>query len=171
VSGRIAPSKRLETIIDAFAEVAARHAGAELHVVGPVDERHGAYADAIVARSRDLAVRWRGPSFDFEALAEPFTATVVLGTHQGSPNAVLEAMAAGIPVIANDSGGTRELVIPGVTGKLLPEEAACHELAASMIEAFEDGAGARARAAHARERVRREFTLEAMAARYLEVLG
>jgi glycosyltransferase involved in cell wall biosynthesis len=171
VSGRIAPSKRLETIVDAFGAVAARHPGAELHVVGSVDERHAAYADAIAARARGLAVRWRGPSFDFSALAEPFTATVVLGTHQGSPNAVLEAMAAGIPVIANDSGGTRELVIAGVTGCLLPEDAGHGELAAAMIEAFEDGAGARERAVHARERVRREFTLEAMAARYLDLLG
>ena len=40
--------------------------------------------------------------------------------NEGLPNAVMEAMAAGKPVVATDVGGTRELVTEGVTGYLVP---------------------------------------------------
>lgn len=171
VSGRIAPSKRLETIVSAFARILPRHPGAELHIVGPVEARHAAYAEGVIALAKDLPVVFRGDGFELSHLAEPFTAAVILGTHQGSPNAVLEAMAAGIPVIANDSGGTRELVADGDTGWLLAEDAPAEALSRCLEEAIGNPAAARTRAHRALERVRQRFTIAAMAARYLEVLG
>jgi glycosyltransferase involved in cell wall biosynthesis len=96
---------------------------------------------------------------------------VVLGTHQGCPNAVLEAMAAAVPVIANDSGGTRELVANGTTGWLLPEEATCEAIASAMRSACGDAATAGAMGVRAREHVRRRHTIEAMADGYLRILA
>ena len=171
VSGRIAPSKRLETIVAAFARVHAAHPAAELHVIGSAEEHHREYAAALARDAAALPVRFRGACFDHAHLAEAFTATVVLGTHQGSPNAVLEAMAATIPVIANDSGGTRELVENGETGWLLAEDATAEVLAGAMLEAIAQPRLAAEMAARALERVRADFTLEAMALRYLGVLA
>ena len=168
VSGRIAPSKRLEIVIDAFESFARRDATAELHVVGQAEPRHTAYLAQVMERARDLPVRFRGAGASLDHLDEAFTAAIVLGTHQGCPNAVLEAMAASIPVVANASGGTGELVVDGETGWLLEESAAPAALAAAMSQCAGDDAHARRLAANARARVARDYSIEAMAAAYLE---
>ena len=170
VSGRLAPSKRIETILQAFALVRREVPEARLEVCGVAEPRHADYATALVAAA-GAGVRFRGAGFDLAHLDEDWTAAVVLGTHQGCPNAVLEAMAAGIPVIANASGGTGELVIDGESGWLLAEDAGECALAATMLDAWRRRDEARARAARARACVAASFGLEAMAAAYLEVLA
>jgi len=171
VSGRIAPSKRLETIVAAFASFGAMRPDAELHVVGQAEPRHARYGAQIVAAANGSRVRFRGAQPGLEHLDEEFTAAIVLGTHQGSPNAVLEAMAAGIPVIANASGGTGELVRKGETGWLLDEEADAEALAGAMDDCVARPEVARAFAAAAREQVRRDHSMDEMARRYLECLA
>jgi len=170
VSGRIAPSKRLETILEAFASVRERCAGAELQVWGVAEPRHAEYFHAL-ARRGGAGVRFRGEGFALEFLRERWTAAVVVGTHQGCPNAVLEAMAAAIPVIANASGGTGELVVDGESGRLLPEDAGSDALCDAMWQAWTEAPVFHARAERARAAVAASHTLEAMAARYLAVLG
>jgi glycosyltransferase involved in cell wall biosynthesis len=115
-------------------------------------------------------VHFRGAMPDLAHLREPegWSAQIVIGTHQGSPNAVLEAMAAGVPVIANDSGGTRELVSRR-TGWLLPEAASERQIAAAMRAVIDKPEKARERAARAREQVARRG-LDGMAASYLALL-
>lgn len=170
VSGRLAPSKRLEVVIDAFERFARLEADATLELVGDAQPRDAAYLESLRARSHEGAVIFRGPRDDLAHLAEPWTATVVLGTHQGSPNAVLEAMAAGIPVIANDSGGTRELVVDGDTGWLLPEDTTAERVAEAMAAAWREPGPAGERAARALDLVDRQHGLERMAHDYLRLL-
>jgi glycosyltransferase involved in cell wall biosynthesis len=173
VNGRIAPSKRLETIVDAFVQLYQQNPAptGELHIVGQAEPRHARYASELVERASAAPVRFRGAMPGLEHLAEAFSAAVVLGTHQGCPNAVLEAMAAGIPVIANASGGTGELVRDGETGWLLPEEASARHVADAMADCAANAARAESMARRAVDHVRRDFSMEAMAARYLECLG
>ncbi|HEY4372102.1 MAG TPA: glycosyltransferase [Burkholderiales bacterium] len=167
VSGRIAPSKHLEKILAAFARVRERHPAATLHVAGQAESRHAAYL-AQLLESAGAGVHFRGALPDLAHLRETWSAQIVLGTHQGSPNAVLEAMAAGVPVIANDSGGTRELVYRR-TGWLLPEAAGEAHLVRTMRTVIEAPHRARRRAVRAREVVATR-SLEAMAAAYLAIL-
>lgn len=169
VRGRLAPSKRLEIVIEAFRFVAASLPEARLVIAGQAEPRHAEYVDSLRDAAEGLAIDWLGARPDDELLAEPFTAAVVLGTHQGCPNAVLEAMSAGIPVIANASGGTGELVADGRTGWLVAEDATAVMVAAAMQEAVADDAKSRAFAGAARELVRERHSLEAMAVRYLSV--
>jgi glycosyltransferase involved in cell wall biosynthesis len=169
VSGRIAPSKRLETILAAFHALRKDLPAATLEIAGTAEPRHAAYLRSLVAMAGE-AVRFRGDAADLAHLAEAWTATIVLGTHQGCPNAVLEAMGAGIAVIANASGGTGELVVDGQTGWLLPEDVAASRLAATMHAAWTDAAEAHARSCAARRHVA-AFSLEAMASRYMELLA
>lgn len=167
VSGRIARSKQIETMLDAFERVWRMRSDAELHIVGQAEARDADYAATITARAAGLPVLFRGAQPDLHFLQEPFSAAIVLGTHQGSPNAVLEAMSAAIPVIANDSGGTRELVEPGVSGWLLPEHCNVDDLTAAMLEALRHPTLGQA----AQARVRQHYSLEAMAQRYLVLLN
>ena len=171
VSGRIAPSKRLELVVAAFGQFAALHAGAELHVVGVAEPRHADYAASLERQAGHARVRFRGarPTLDF--LSETFTAAVVLGTHQGSPNAVLEAMSAGIPVIANASGGTGEVVINGRTGWLLREDCGAAEIVQALREAASDQARNELFGRVGRALVAEHHAMETMVARYLTLFG
>ena len=106
-----------DTLLAAFAEVRRAIPDARLVLVG--DGPHRAQVDA---RVRELAlgesVRMAGRTTniwpyladaDVFALASPSEALGV---------AIMEAMAAGLPVVASDVGGIPELVSPGVTGEL-----------------------------------------------------
>lgn len=169
VSGRIAPSKRLVTILEAFAITFERVPGMRLDIVGQAEARHRDYLDRVVAAATGHAVDFRGACPGLDYLDEPYTAAVVLGTHQGCPNVVLEAMASGLAVIANDSGGTRELVRHGETGWLLPEACTADELARALEEAASDSGRARQYGLAGRAWVARNNSLEDMASRYLSV--
>jgi glycosyltransferase involved in cell wall biosynthesis len=169
VSGRIAPSKRLETVLEAFARLPARFPGARLDLVGQAEPRHRDYLETLLDRAAGLPVAFRGAHPDLAFLDEPFTAAVVLGTHQGSPNAVLEAMAAGLAVIANASGGTGELVRAGETGWLLSEACTADELARAMAEAAADAMRAKRFGLAGREHVLLHHSLDGMALRYLSL--
>jgi glycosyltransferase involved in cell wall biosynthesis len=78
---------------------------------------------------------------------------------EGFPTVVLEAMAAGVPVVASNVGGVPELVADGVNGLLFDSED--HEQLATLIEGLlTDRGAARTFAARAREKVQTEFRFE-----------
>jgi sugar transferase (PEP-CTERM/EpsH1 system associated) len=90
----------------------------------------------------------------------------VMGSRrEGISNTILEAMAAGMAVVATRTGGNIELVQEGVTGSLVPPQSA--EALAAAIEPYVfDGAMRAQRGAAGRDRVLREFSLDAMVGRY-----
>jgi colanic acid/amylovoran biosynthesis glycosyltransferase len=91
------------------------------------------------------------------------------GEHEGIPVAAMEAMAAGLPVVATRTGSFDELV-DDASGKLVAQCDPC-ELAAAL-EAFLTDPAARAVAGrHARSRVVAEFETEATTRRLLGLLG
>lgn len=60
------------------------------------------------------------PHFAVHGYLRQCDAFILNSTYEGLPHVVLEAMAAGIPVIATDAGGTGEVVRDGITGSLVP---------------------------------------------------
>lgn len=168
VSGRIAPTKFLVEIAAAMTLVRHTHPDATLHVLGTAEPRHAAYAAALrdaVAAWPAGAVRFHGACFDAPAQLADYDIAVVLGEHQGSPNAVLEALAAGLPVIANDSGGTRALVRNGRTGLLLPDRDPLH-LAEALRRLLDDPATAQRMGDAGRRHVERRFSMHRMVDAY-----
>ncbi|MGQ0612344.1 MAG: glycosyltransferase [Planctomycetaceae bacterium] len=83
--------------------------------------------------------------------------------HEGTPNVILEAMAAGLPVVATAVGGVPDLVLEGETGWLFPpgEEA---EMARAVTRLVEDPASARAAGARARARAETVHGLDVLPA-------
>lgn len=77
------------------------------------------------------------------------------------PNAVLEAMAAGLPVVASDNAGNRDAVVDGVTGFIVKNEVELLERSQQLID---DKALRLKLGAAGRERVTREFALSRMLA-------
>jgi len=102
-----------------------------------------------------------GSRADVPAVLSCFDVFVLSSLHEGFSNALIEAMAAGLPVVAADSGGNPEAVEHGRTGLLFPP-ADTAALQAHLQTLLTDSS-LRKRMGHAsREAVRRRFTLERM---------
>jgi glycosyltransferase involved in cell wall biosynthesis len=90
------------------------------------------------------------------------------GDTEGIPVALMEAMAAGVPVVTSRITGVPELVRDGETG-LLAEPGDVSDLADKLTEVLEDPDAARARAVSARRLVEREFELNSSAEQLLQL--
>ncbi len=78
----------------------------------------------LVGRGTEKYTSWRvtglGYRTDIATLLESSDLFILPSHEEGSSNALLEAMAAGVPVIATQTGGNADAVIPGITGVLVP---------------------------------------------------
>jgi len=110
-------------------------------------------------------VRFLGFRDDPAALLQAMDVFILPSLSEGLPVAVLEAMAAGKPVVATDVGGNRELIVDGRMGFLVPPRDP-GTLAARTITLLTDKSLADRYAAEGQARVREEFSLERMVSAY-----
>jgi glycosyltransferase involved in cell wall biosynthesis len=87
---------------------------------------------------------------------------------EGQSNAILEAMAAGIPVVASDIPGTRDLVVPGETGYLVGVGDRAN-ITRHTHRLLDDPALAARLGQAARQRAQSEFSVEKMIQSYVEL--
>jgi glycosyltransferase involved in cell wall biosynthesis len=108
-----------EVLLQAFVEVAQRVPGARLILVGsgPLEGRARAQVQESGLGS---AIIFTGTVRDVWPVLATADVFVLASWYEPLGIAVLEAMAAGLPVVATGAGGVRELVDPGVTGWLVP---------------------------------------------------
>jgi glycosyltransferase involved in cell wall biosynthesis len=165
---RLVPDKNHETLIRAFRLVAADHPGAELWLVGD-GPRERALRQLAAATLSPGQVRF----FPGQADLRPFFAQASLfalsSVHEACPNVVLEAMAAGLPVVATRVGGLPELVAPGETGWLTPPRDPT-ALAAALSHLLADSGTREAFGRAGHQRVARRFPLAAMVRNHEAVL-
>jgi glycosyltransferase involved in cell wall biosynthesis len=123
-------------------------------------------------RERGVADRFRllGQRSDVPALLASSDAFVLPSTREGLPLSVLEAMAAGVPVVASDIPGTDEVITDEQNGLLFPAGDA-GALARCLRRLLNDRELGVRVAAAARTRVLTEFSAEAMAGRVEQVYG
>lgn len=89
---------------------------------------------------------------------------------EGFPNAVMEAMALGKPVVAANVGGIPELINDGVSGVLVSSRRP-EDFAAAVLRCLEDSTLAATLGRAARERIRSRFTVDRMVGSYRALYG
>jgi glycosyltransferase involved in cell wall biosynthesis len=168
--GRLRIRKGVEVLLEALRGLLAAQPGARLLVAG--DGEHRA---ALERRAAELdlgsAVRFLGrcDAGRVRGLLRGARALVVPSIYEGMPLVVLEAMQAGVPVIASRVSGIPEVVADGRTGWLVPPEDP-ERLAAALGAALADPDEARRRGKAGRRRVEAEFRPAHAAARWRAVV-
>jgi glycosyltransferase involved in cell wall biosynthesis len=167
VVGRLSPEKRVDLFLRAAAQVLSRVPESRFLVVGGGEPRGDLKA---LASSLGLGARaiFTGARSDVAALLAAMDLLVLASDFEGLPNSVMEAMAAGRPVVATDLGGCRELVSPGETGFLVPTGSA-HALGEKMAAILELPDRGRAMGRAGLERIRIRFGVDLMARRFEEL--
>jgi glycosyltransferase involved in cell wall biosynthesis len=117
--GRLEPQKGLSYLIEAVAQLIRDWPTLMCIVVGDGSLRSSLQRQAIQLDVKDK-VHFLGYRPDVPALLPAFDIFVLPSLYEGLPYTILEAMAAGIPVIATDVAGTRDVVRDGETGLLVP---------------------------------------------------
>lgn len=174
VVGRLTQSKHVDVIFEAF-EALLKNGDdvSSIHFYGSVEPYSKAYMEMLSVKHEELLasgrVHFHGNVDDPKKVFKSFDCLVVLGTHQGCPNTVLEGVVCGVPCIANDSGGTRE-IIDETTGVLLPEIPNASLLTAAMMDVRDRLEVYEAKAAVALGRVKQRFAMEEMVQKYGELL-
>jgi glycosyltransferase involved in cell wall biosynthesis len=159
-------SKGHDVLLEAFARLRTRHPDAHLLLVGDGGRREWV---AGLARQRGLAdvVRFTGYRTDVPALLSTMDCFVLASTRtEGVPQSLLQACAAGVPVVATAVGGIPEVIQDGVTG-LLAAAGNPSALAAAIEASLADPSAAAGRARAARALVQARFSQEASIGRLL----
>ena len=162
--GRLNPVKDQATLLRAFARLHDEFADTALVLVGD-----GALRTALETQAAALgighAVRFLGDRSDVRELLQGFDIFALSSLSEGYSMALLEASASGLPIVATDVGGNREIVIDGRNGRLVPP-ARDDALAEAFATLLRDPAGAVAMGRAGRDWALREASIETMAARY-----
>jgi spore coat protein SA len=198
--GRVSPEKGVHVLLDAFAQVLAQYPNVELKIVGndmPLprqflqavsdhpevqelvrfcDAHYGSTLRAnLPAHVRDH-VHWLGAVLHTQVI-EALSETDILinpSFYESFGNSVIEAMAAGVPVVASAVGGMKETMIPNETG-LLVEAGNANQLAAAILTLLQDETACRRMGQAGRRRVSQRFTwdqiVEALLQQYERVIG
>jgi glycosyltransferase involved in cell wall biosynthesis len=166
VVGRLAPGKGFDDAVRALGLLARRGVSARLAIVGEGPERASLEG---LARELGVAERleWHGaltherlePLYGSAWLLLAPSVVLASGRRDGIPNVVIEAMAAGLPVVGTRGTGIEEAVVPGESGALCPprDPAALAEAIARLIA---DPAGLERLGERARGQGRERFDVE-----------
>jgi glycosyltransferase involved in cell wall biosynthesis len=155
--GRLERQKGHDVLLRALAELP----GTRLVLVGEGGERAGLERLAAELGVAER-VRFEGWAEQPRLLLQGFDVLALPSRFEGFPLAVVEAMLAGLPVVASDVGGVREAVLPGETGLLVPPDDA-GALAAALRELLADRPRRLALGARGRSLALERYTAAAMA--------
>ncbi len=172
VVGRLSEQKGLPYLIRAMHLVRAALPEARLLIIGNGERRDELHA-LVTEQGLGDCITFLGPRSDAIDLIASLDAFVSSSLWEGLPTVILEAMLLGTPVVATNIAGSRDLVIDGATGLLVPPRDPA-ALAQAMLRMIREPANARAMAEHARSHIE-QFAIRTVAHAYgqlyAELLG
>lgn len=157
--GRLAPVKGHAVLLEAVATLKERCPRARYAIVGGGPERPG-LEEQVRRLGLDAQVQILGERQDVLQLLLASDLFVLPSLSEALPQALLEAMAAGVPCVATDVGGVSDVLVPGQAGWLVPPGNAA-ALAAALGDALGDPVRAAEYGAAGRARVKASFAMEA----------
>lgn len=156
--GRLEPQKRFDLLIDTFASLHSERPNVRLLIAGD-----GSLATALKAQVERLGLQGccmlLGHRTDVADLHHAFDLFVQSSDYEGTPNAVLEAMALETPIVATSAGGSAEIVRDRLDGLIVPANDA-QALTAAIRDAIAHRDDTAARARSARIRVETDLSFE-----------
>lgn len=169
--GRLRIRKGVEVLLEAVRRLTEPGPAPRLLVAGDGEHRRSLERTAVLLGVAD-PVRFLGRcgASEVRRLLAGAAALVVPSLYEGMPLVILEAMEAGVPVVASAVSGIPEVVVDGETGWLVPPEDPAL-LAAALAEVGEDPAAARERGAAGRRRLDALYRPAVVTRRWLELAG
>ena len=161
---RLAPVKDIGTMLRSARIIKDAHPAFRLHVVGDGESRPELERCAQELELQDT-VTFHGASNDPRPYLASASVFLQSSVSEGISLTLLEAMAAGLPIVATDVGGNREVVDDGMTGHLVPAEDP-QALADATVRVLRDPHAATAMSQAARSRAERLFDLDRMVTEY-----
>jgi glycosyltransferase involved in cell wall biosynthesis len=169
--GRLLRDKGIYEYVEAARAVRARRADVVFSVLGGLD----ANPTSVTQRQLDMwrhegVIEYLGATTDVRPFLAATHVLVLPSYREGTPRSVLEAMSMGRAVITTDAPGSRETVVDGQSGRLVPPRNAA-AIAAAATSLIEDRALLRKLALEARARAVHLYDGRKVAAGMLDVLG
>lgn len=161
---RLVPVKRHQDLIEAFAKLASEKVDSRLLLIG-AGECEAALRAQVHEAGLDAQVQFLGERRDVDQLLPLLDAFVLCSATEGMSNALLEAMACGLPVIASAVGGNPETLQDHLNGLLVPA-AEPLQLAAAMRRLLRDRPFARDCGRRSLHRIEQHYSVAAMVAQY-----
>lgn len=132
--GRLVVEKGYVELLEAFGSVADRVPNARLMIIGGYDpEKADSLPEDLVEQAKANGVIFLGHRNDVEDLYCAMDLYVLASHREGFPRSAMEAAANGLPIIATDIRGCRQVVEPGVNGQLVAVNAPS-ELAGALCD-------------------------------------
>ena len=156
--GRLTHQKGFDVLLQAFAQV--KNEDLHLLIIGTGEEKETLQAQAKMM-DIDENIHFVGYRNDVPELLQVIQLYIQPSRFEGMPNALLEAMAAGCPIIASDVDGICELIEDGEHGWLVPAENE-DALVKAIEVALGDPVEGKRRGLNSKKLVQEKYSLEAM---------
>lgn len=138
--GRIVGDKGINELVEAFVRLNEKYPETRLWLVGTYEEQLDPVTDITRSRIETCGViKFLGPKYadDLRQMYVEADCFVMPSYREGFPNTVLEAGAMGLPSVVTDINGSREIIMDGVNGLIVPSKDA-EALYSAMERIFTD---------------------------------